>query len=311
VQQRVIGTSGLAVSALGLGCNNFGWLIDEQASNVVIARALELGITLFDTADVYGDSELVLGRALAGRRTQVVIATKFGIARDGLAGGASAAYVQQAAERSLKRLATDYLDILYLHRPDPKVPLAETLGALEQLIRQGKVRHVAASNMTPELLREAGSIAAAGQASGFIATQEHYSLLTRGIERTLVPLAEELGMGIIPYFPLESGLLTGKYRRGVPPPPGTRFNAWKRFTESLTEENFDRVERLQSFAEAHGHTLAELAIAWLLARPYVPSVIAGATRPAQLEANCRALEWQLSAEELRQVERLLAPAPTA
>jgi len=293
------------VSAIGLGCNNFGWLIDAQASNAVIARALELGITFFDTADVYGDSEIVLGKALAGRRQDVVIATKFGIGRNGLAGGASRAYVLQAAERSLARLGTDYIDILYLHRPDPSVPLGETLGALEQLIGQGKVRHAAASNMTPELLREAASVAASKQLSGFIATQEHYNLLVRGLERTLAPLAQELGMGIIPYFPLESGLLTGKYRRGTAPAQGTRLDTWKQLGSVLTDENFDKIERLQAFAAASGHTLAELAIAWLLAQPNVPSVIAGATRAAQLEANCRAAGWQLTAQQCAEIDRLV------
>jgi len=293
------------VSAIGLGCNNFGWLIDAQASNAVIARALELGITFFDTADVYGDSEIVLGKALAGRRQDVVIATKFGIGRNGLAGGASRAYVLQAAERSLARLGTDYIDILYLHRPDPSVPLGETLGALEQLIGQGKVRHAAASNMTPELLREAASVAASKQLSGFIATQEHYNLLVRGLERTLAPLAQELGMGIIPYFPLESGLLTGKYRRGTAPAQGTRLDTWKQLGSVLTDESFDKIERLQAFAAASGHTLAELAIAWLLAQPNVPSVIAGATRAAQLEANCRAAGWQLTAQQCAEIDRLV------
>ena len=293
------------MSAIGLGCNNFGWLIDAQASNAVIARALELGITFFDTADVYGDSEIVLGKALAGRRQDVVIATKFGIGRNGLAGGASRAYVLQAAERSLARLGTDYIDILYLHRPDPSVPLGETLGALEQLIGQGKVRHAAASNMTPELLREAASVAASKQLSGFIATQEHYNLLVRGLERTLAPLAQELGMGIIPYFPLESGLLTGKYRRGTAPAQGTRLDTWKQLGSVLTDENFDKIERLQAFAAASGHTLAELAIAWLLAQPNVPSVIAGATRAAQLEANCRAAGWQLTAQQCAEIDRLV------
>jgi aryl-alcohol dehydrogenase-like predicted oxidoreductase len=310
VQQRVIGNSGLTVSAIGLGCNNFGSLIDAQASDAVIARALELGITFFDTADVYGESESVLGKALAAHRKQVIIATKFGIPRNGLAGGASREYVLQAAQRSLERLNTDYIDVLYLHRPDPTVPLEETLGALEQLIRQGKVRHAAASNMTPELLREAGAMATSKHLHGFIATQEHYNLLVRGVEQTLAPVAGQLGMGLIPYFPLESGLLTGKYRRGTAPPQGTRLDAWKGLAASLTDANFDKVERLQSFAQTRGHSLAELAIAWLLARQHVPSVIAGATKVAQVEANCRAAQWQLTAQELAEVDRLV-PANAA
>jgi aryl-alcohol dehydrogenase-like predicted oxidoreductase len=304
MQQRELGHSGLKVSAIGLGCNNFGWLIDAAASVEVIARALDLGINFFDTADVYGDSELVLGRALAGKRERVILATKFGIAREGVAGGASRAYVLQAAERSLQRLQTDYIDVLYLHRPDPKVPLEETLRALEDLMRQGKIRHAAASNMTPQLLREASEISRAQRLHGFVATQEPYSLLVRGIETGLLPTVEELGLSLVPYFPLASGLLTGKYRRGVTPPEGTRLATWKNLASGLTAQNFDRIERLEAFAQAHGRSLVELAIAWLLHRPAVASVIAGATRPSQLESNCRAADWQLSPQDMAQIDAL-------
>jgi aryl-alcohol dehydrogenase-like predicted oxidoreductase len=304
MQQRALGSSGLQVSAVGLGCNNFGWLIDEAASRLVIDRALELGINFFDTADVYGDSELVLGRALAGRRSSAIIASKFGIAREGLAGGASRGYIMQAVERSLARLQTDYLDVYYMHRPDPKVALEETLRALEDLIRQGKIRHAAASNMTPQLLREAHSLAGLVGLRGFVATQEPYSLLARGIESSLVPVVEELGLALIPYFPLASGMLTGKYRRGAAPPPGTRLQAWKQLGSILTEENFDRVERLQEFASQRGCTLVELAIGWLLHRPAVASVIAGATRASQIEANARAAELSLTPADLAHIDRL-------
>ncbi len=304
MQQRELGSSGLRVSVIGLGCNNFGWLIDAAGSNEVIDRALDLGINFFDTADVYGDSEVVLGKAFAGRRERVIIATKFGIARDGVAGGASRAYVLEAAERSLKRLQTDYIDVLYLHRPDPKVPLEETLRALEDLIRQGKVRHVAASNMTPELLHEAQQTSSKQKLHAFVAAQEPYSLLVRGIERSLLPAIEQLRLSLIPYFPLASGLLTGKYRRGEQPSAGTRLATWKNLAGDLTAENFDRIEKLEAFAKARGRSLVELAIAWLLHRPAVASVIAGATKPSQLDANCRALDWQLSAGELAQIDRL-------
>lgn len=304
MQQRELGRSGLKVSVIGLGCNNFGWLIDAAASNEVIARALERGINFFDTADVYGDSELVLGEALAGRRREVVIATKFGIAREGLAGGASRGYITQAVERSLKRLQTDYIDVLYLHRPDPAVPLEETLGALEELIRQGKIRHAAASNMTPELLRSASAIAASRHLHGFVATQEAYSLLERGIEKALLPAAVELGLALIPYFPLASGLLTGKYKRGAAPPQGSRLDSWKQLATILTEDNFSRVEKLEAFATSRGHSLVELAIAWLLHKPGVASVIAGATKAAQVDANCRAVDWQLTPADMAQIERL-------
>src|SRR6185312_1227021 len=240
----------------------------------------------------------------AARRDRVIIATKFGIAREGLAGGASRSYVMQAAERSLQRLQTDYIDVLYLHRPDPKVALEETLRALEDLIRQGKIRHAAASNMKPELLQQADQAARAQQLHGFIATQEQYSLLERGIEQSLQPTIARLQLSLIPYFPLASGLLTGKYRRGLPPAQGTRLAAWKNLASGLTERNFDRIESLEAFAKARGRTLVELAIAWLLHRPAVASVIAGATKASQLEANCRAVEWSLSADELARIDRL-------
>jgi aryl-alcohol dehydrogenase-like predicted oxidoreductase len=304
MQQRALGKSGIRVSTVGLGCNNFGWLIDETASRHVIDRALELGINFFDTADVYGDSELVLGRAFAGRRASVVIATKFGIAREDLAGGASRRYIMQAVERSLTRLQTDYIDVYYLHRPDPAVPLEETLRALEDLIAQGKIRHAAASNMKPELLREASELAASAGLHGFVATQEHYNLLERGIERTLLPVAQELGLALIPYFPLASGMLTGKYRRGQAPPPGTRFGTWKQLGSVMTDENFARVERLQGFAGERHRSVAELAIAWLLHKRGVASVIAGATRASQIEANVLAADWQLSPEEVARVDEL-------
>jgi aryl-alcohol dehydrogenase-like predicted oxidoreductase len=305
MQQRPLGRSGLNVSVVGLGCNNFGWLIDEAASSEVIARALDFGINFFDTADVYGDSEQVLGKALAGRRPQVIIATKFGIAARGLAGGASREYVMRAAERSLSRLHTEYLDVLYLHRPDPTVPLEETLQALEELIRQGKIRHAAASNMTPELIEQATRIAAEQGLHGFVATQEHLNLLVRGAEGQLLPAARRAGMAVIPYFPLASGMLTGKYRRGAPPPAGSRIESWKHLGATLfTPENFERVERLQSFAAARGHSVGELAIAWLLARPPVASVIAGATRATQIEANTRAADWVLSAADQAEIDRI-------
>src|SRR5580693_2719940 len=249
MEQREIGRSGLKVSAIGLGCNNFGWMIGADVSYPVIARALELGITFFDTADIYGESEVVLGKALGPKRKSVVIATKFGMAAQGLPGGASRSYVMQSAERSLKRLGTDYIDLLYLHKPDKNTPIGETLEALEELIRQGKVRQVAASNMSAELLNEAHAIASSKHLHGFIASQEHLSLLTRGAESSVAPAINDLHMGLIPYFPLASGMLTGKYKRGVTPPQGTRLDAWKQRSSSLlTDQNFDKVERLEAYA---------------------------------------------------------------
>lgn len=305
MEQREIGRSGLKVSAIGLGCNNFGWMIDANASNPVIARALEVGITFFDTADIYGESEVVLGKALGSKRKDVVIATKFGMAASGLPGGASRSYVLQSAERSLKRLGTDYIDLFYLHRPDKSVPIGETLDALEELIRQGKVRHAAASNMTAELLTESHSIASSRHLHGFIATQEHLSLLTRGAETAIAPTVKELHMGFIPYFPLASGLLTGKYKRGVAPAQGTRLDTWKQRSSSLlTEQNFDKVERLEAYAGEHQRSISELAIAWLMAKPDVPSVIAGATQTTQIDTNVKAATWKLTAPEVTAIERL-------
>jgi aryl-alcohol dehydrogenase-like predicted oxidoreductase len=305
MEQREIGRSGLKVSAIGLGCNNFGWMIGADVSYPVIARALELGITFFDTADIYGESEVVLGKALGSKRKDVVIATKFGMAASGLPGGASRNYVMQSAERSLKRLGTDYIDLLYLHKPDKDTPIGETLEALEELIRQGKVRQVAASNMSAELLNEAHAIASSKHLHGFIASQEHLSLLTRGVESTVAPAIKDLHMGLIPYFPLASGMLTGKYKRGVSPPQGTRLDAWKQRSSSLlTDQNFDKVERLEAYAGERRHSISELAIAWLLAKPCVPSVIAGATKVAQVEMNVQAATWKLTAAEVTAVERL-------
>jgi aryl-alcohol dehydrogenase-like predicted oxidoreductase len=308
MEQRALGRSGLQVSSLGLGCNNFGWLIEESASKEVIARALDLGINFLDTADVYGESEIVLGKALLGRRHQVVLATKFGSAARGRPGGAARNYILESVQRSLQRLQTDYLDVLYLHRPDATVPLSETLETLDGLIREGKVRHAACSNMTPQLLEESAAYAASHHSEGFVVTQEHYNLLVRGLEQQLLPVAERYNIGIVPYFPLASGLLTGKYQRGVMPAAGTRVSTWKHLASSLlTSENFDRIERLQTFAAAHGRTIGELAIAWLLSKPYVGSVIAGATRASQLEENCRAASWKLTPTDLMEIDRIVPP----
>jgi aryl-alcohol dehydrogenase-like predicted oxidoreductase len=306
MEQREIGRSGLKVSAIGLGCNNFGWVMGAEPSYPVIARALERGITFFDTADMYGESEVVLGHALGAHRKQVVIATKFGMSGPGVPGGASHDYVIQAVERSLKRLRTDYIDLLYLHSPDKATPIGETLSALDDLIRQGKVRHIAASNMSAALLTAAHDAAQTGHWHGFIASQEQFSLLRREAESSVVPALETLQMSLVPYFPLASGMLTGKYRRGAAPAPGTRFDTWKDLGASLlTEQNFDRVDRLQAFAAEHGHSISELAIAWLLAKRYVPSVIAGATSAGQVDANVRAALWKLTPVEMTQVEQLV------
>jgi aryl-alcohol dehydrogenase-like predicted oxidoreductase len=280
-------------------------MVDAQAAKAVIARALDLGVTFFDTADIYGDSEAILGPALAAHRKQVVFATKFGMPGGELAGGGSRAYVMESAARSLRRLKTDYIDLLYFHVPDPKVPLEETLRALQDLVQQGKVRHAAVSNTSAAHLTEAAAVASAGHGAQFIAVQEQYNLLARQLERELLPVVEQQGIAVIPYYPLANGLLTGKYKRGVAPAKGTRFDVWQQWTSGLlTDANFTKIEHLEAFAVSRGHTIAELAIAWLLAQTLVPSVIAGATSAEQVEANVRGAAWHLSADELAQIDRL-------
>ena len=292
----------LQVSVVGLGCNNFGMRCEEAQTKMVVDAALECGINFFDTADCYGGtkSEEFLGRALGKRRTDVLIATKFGIKLDDdRPGGARPEYIVKACDDSLTRLGTDYIDLYQLHRPDDSVPIAETMGALRELVAQGKVRELGCSNFSVEQLREAAST----PDPGFVSVQNEYSLFQRQPETDGV-LAESAatGMGFLPYFPLASGLLTGKYRKGQPLPEGTRINAESRW---LTDENLTKVEALLAFSEAHGHTLLELAFARLLSQPSVSSVIAGATKAEQVAANAGATHWQLTGQELVEVNRLL------
>ena len=311
VDTRRIGS--LTVSAVGLGCNNFGARLDAAATADVVHAALDVGVTLFDTADVYGGtrSEEFLGRALGARRRDVVVATKFGAKIDDRRQGAHPDYVRRAAEDSLRRLGTDVIDLYQLHRPDPSVPIADTLGALDALVRAGTVREIGCSNFSVAQLREAA--AAAPTAAHFASVQNEYSLFHRAPERDGV-LAEcaRRGLGFLPYFPLASGLLSGKYRRGAPPPPNTRMAPGDWGAAWLTDENLARVERLIALAGARGHTVLELAVAWLLARPAVASVIAGATSAGQVRANVAAAAWRLDDDDLAAVEHALAePAPAA
>jgi aryl-alcohol dehydrogenase-like predicted oxidoreductase len=295
----------LEVSAIGLGCNNFGGRIDEAATAKVVGAALDAGINFFDTADVYGGtkSEEFIGRALGGRRDEVIIATKFGIKLDDQRpGGAGPEYIRQAVEDSLIRLGTDRIDLYQLHRPDPDVPIAETLAALDALVRAGKVREIGCSNFSADQLREAEL--AAGSGARFVSVQNEYSLLRRAPESGVLAECERQGVAFLPYFPLASGLLTGKYRQGQPPPEGTRL-AGTRAASQLTEESMGKVEALIAFAEARGHTILELACSWLLTRPTVASVIAGATRPEQVNANVAAANWQLSAADLSEIDHIL------
>jgi aryl-alcohol dehydrogenase-like predicted oxidoreductase len=308
---RTIGA--IEVSLAGLGCNNFGWRVDEAGAKAVIEAALDAGVTTFDTADNYGDglSEEFLGRALAGRRDQVVIATKFGGFRSDLGreAGAAPAYVREAAEASLRRLSTDRIDVLQLHSPDVSTPIADTLGALGDLVRAGKVREIGCSNVTAAQLEEAARAAAAIGGPGFASVQNEYSVVAREAEADVLPACEGLGLSLMPSWPLASGLLTGKYRRGRPAPAGARLAAPDAEEDDLRDAPFDAIERLEVFAADRGHTLLELALSWLAARPAVSSVIAGATTPEQVRANTAAVAaWDLSPEDLAEIDRLAPPA---
>ena len=301
---RTIGS--LRLSAVGLGCNNFGRRIDAAASAAVVHAALEAGIHFFDTADIYGDgrSEEFLGRALGSRRADVVVATKFGMPIAGQPAGASPAYLRKAIEDSLRRLGTDRIDLYWLHEPDPKTPIADTLGVLDELVKAGKVREIGCSNFTVEQLQAARDAVGSG-AARFVAVQNEYSLLHRDPERGVLAECERQHLAFVPYFPLASGLLTGKYRRGEPAPEGTRLANSPRAPELLSDRNLDVVEALSVFATSRGHTLLELAMSWLLSRPTVASVISGATRPEQVRANAAAGEWRLDDAELTEVDSIL------
>jgi aryl-alcohol dehydrogenase-like predicted oxidoreductase len=305
METRPIGA--LEASVVGLGCNNFGGRLDAAATARVVHAALDAGINFLDTADIYGGtrSEEYLGRALAGRRDQAVLATKFGMAVDERRRGARPDYVRPALEDSLRRLNTDRIDLYQLHQPDPEVPIADTLGALDGLVQAGKVREIGCSNFSAEQFRGAHAAARAG-AARFVSVQNEYSLLQREPEREVLAECERLGLAFIPYFPLASGLLTGKYRRGQPAPAGTRLAAGGRFAGLLSERNLALVEALTEFAGARGHVLLELAISWLLSRPAVASVIAGVTSPEQVAMNASAAGWRLTPADLAEVDAVLA-----
>jgi aryl-alcohol dehydrogenase-like predicted oxidoreductase len=312
MQLRNLGTSGLRLSVIGLGCNNFGGRIDREASRAVVDRAFDLGITFFDTADIYGNSggsETILGEVLGDRRKDIVLATKFGMAMGDERNrkGASRRYIMTAVEESLRRLRTDWIDLYQLHEADPLTRIEETLRALDDLIRQGKVRYIGCSNLPAWQVVEAQWTSRSLGLNGFVSCQDQYSLLVRDIERELVPAMRAYGLGLIPYFPLASGLLTGKYKRGEPLPGGTRLGDTQRLASRyLTEANWDKVGRLERFSAERGRTLLELAFAWLLARPQVSSVIAGATRPEQVEQNVATAAWELSPEDLAAVDGLVS-----
>jgi aryl-alcohol dehydrogenase-like predicted oxidoreductase len=310
MQTRRLGHSTLDVSIVGLGGNNFGGRIDFAASRRVVDAAIARGINLIDTADAYGNrggSEEELGRILGEKRKTIVLASKFGLPMDaaGKLKGASRRYIMQAVEASLKRLRTDWIDLYQLHRPDPQTPIEETLRALDDLVRQGKVRFIGCSNLSAPQLAEAQDIAKRHGLAQFVSCQDEYSLLARDVEAALIPAAKTYDMGLLPYFPLAGGLLTGKYRRGAPLPEGSRFaKNPRRADEFMSERNWRIVAALEAFVSARGRTLLELAFSWLLRDPVVTSVIAGATSPEQVEHNIGAAGWTLSPEELAEIDRI-------
>jgi aryl-alcohol dehydrogenase-like predicted oxidoreductase len=311
MKTRILGRSGLRVSEVGLGCNNFGGRIDLEATRAVVHAAFDQGITLFDTADYYGNrggSETLLGQVMGERRKDIVLATKFGMPMDDaetLRGGARR-YILTAVEASLKRLKTDWIDLYQLHRPDPDTPIEETLRALDDLVHAGKVRYIGASNFAAWQLVEAEWTARTANLNRFISHQDEYSLLKRDIENELLPAARAYGIGLLPYFPLASGLLSGKYTPGEPLPPGTRLATGGPLAERvLNEANWQKVGRLAAFADGRGHGLLELAFAWLLAKG-AASVIAGATKPEQITANVRAADWTLDAADLAEIDQVLS-----
>jgi len=314
MEYKNLGRSGLKVSTVGLGCMNFGVMNDEAESATIVHKAMDLGINLFDTADVYGDrgkSEQYLGKALGARRSEVIIATKFAgpmsSERSDMQGG-SRRYIMQAVEASLSRLGTDYIDLYQMHTVDHDTPIDETLGALDDLVHQGKLRYVGCSNFKAWQITDAEWTARTANLNGFVSVQNRYSLLTREIEKEVVPACNKFGLGILPYFPLESGLLTGKYTKGEPFPEGTRLHKWAKFAAGAfaSDEKVDKTEALRELCEQHGHSLLDMAVGWLVQQPTVSSVIAGVTTTAQLEQNVAAGAWRASDQELAAIDEITA-----
>jgi aryl-alcohol dehydrogenase-like predicted oxidoreductase len=305
---RRLGGSGLAVSVAGLGCNNFGLRIGLDETRAVVDAALAEGVTLLDTSDSYGASEEMLGEVLEGRRDDVVIATKFGSSLRGANGAdwgarGSRRYIRRAVERSLRRLRTDWIDLYQIHRPDPLTPIEETLAALDELVREGKVRYIGSSNFTAWQVADAAWVARQRGYERFISAQNNYNLLERDVEAELMPACEHFGVGLLPYFPLASGTLTGKYRRGQEPPDNSRLKQWN-MTASLTDARFDAVEKLEAFAAERSVSLLDVALGGLAAQATVTSVIAGATSPDQLRANVTATMWSPSSSDLEALNQL-------
>ena len=314
MEYRDIGTSNLKVSVVGLGCNNFGARMDLAAARTLVHHAIDRGINHFDTADIYGPrgkSEEILGEILGSKRKDVVIATKFGMVFDeaGAMKGASRKYIMTAVEGSLRRLKTDYIDLYYQHRADPSVPIEETLRALDDLVKQGKVRHIGNSNFDGKQLDEADATARKLGLTRFICAQDELSLIKRHIEKDRVPAMQRDKIALVPYFPLASGLLTGKYRRGAPVPAGTRMAAKNRLSDLFwTQENLELTYQIVEFCEQRKLNMLDVAFAWLLEKPFVPSVIAGASRPEQIDANIKAAAAKLSGAELGALDKLTEKA---
>jgi len=308
MEYRRLGNSGLKVSEVGLGGNNFGWWADEQTSNTVVNHAIDIGINFIDTADVYdrGHSEEFVGKAIKSKRSQVIIATKFGAPMgDGSnERGGSRYYIMKAVDASLKRLQTDYIDLYQIHFPDPTTPIEETLRALEDLVRAGKMRYIGCSNFAAWQLCEALWTSRANNLQSFVTVQPRYNLFDRRIETELVPCCQAYGIGVIPYSPLAGGLLTGKYRQGEEPPEGRLSGQMPQSTGLFSEANWNKLAKWEAFATEHGHTMGELAIAWLLAKPWLSTVIAGARKIEQVSANVAAAEWKLTTEEVAEVEAI-------
>lgn len=306
MRYRQVGESGLTVSAIGLGGNNFGGRIGVEETRGVVDAAIDCGVTLVDTADIYGNrggSEEILGQVLKGRREHLVLATKFGMDMgDGTVARGSRTYIRRAVEGSLRRLRTDYIDLYQYHQPDGVTPVDETLVALDDLVREGKVRYIGSSNFPGWQIADADWIARTQHRARFISAQNHYNLLHRDAEREVIPSCVYHGVGLLPYFPLANGLLTGKYRRGQAAPRGTRLAGRE---SKFADDMFDKIETLERFAEKHGRSLLEVAVAGLAAMPAVASVIAGATKPEQVQANAAAGEWELSPDELAELNSIL------
>ena len=318
MEHRRLGTSGLKVSLAGLGTNNFGMRLDYDQSAAVVEAALDAGINFFDTADIYGGgrSEEYLGRALGSRRQDVLIATKFAmpIGEGTFTRGGSRHYIERAVAASLDRLGTDYIDVYQMHQPDPDTPIEETLEALTDLVRRGVVRYIGHSNFNGWQIADADWTARTRGLARFVSAQNEWSLLQRGVEAEVMPACRQFGLGQLPFFPLASGFLTGKYRRGADLPEGTRLAAWQRamperIAALTADANFDTLEALERYAADHGRSILDLALSWLASDPAVSSVIAGATKPEQIEANVAStLAWRLTAEEFAEVDAILSGA---